>query len=80
MTKIRKKTLSIKIDYYERKELLHIMQMISSTASLSKNNHDKGAYYTAKYEWSLDYDGYDDYREEEINGQWCRIYKSKMNE
>lgn len=75
-----RKRIRIDITYVDRSELEYILSKIYGKVLSNRNSDFKRINDDTFYEFYLTHSIYNDYREEEINGVWYRIYKSKMNE
>ena len=73
-----KKTVQIIIAYHDVLELKTAMALIEDQILDVKTNHNTGRIGDVHFHWSLQYDGFQEYREEQIDGVWYCIYKSKM--
>ncbi len=78
--KATRKTIQIDIEYFDRSELGKIFDSILEQVTAGKTNHFESKDAERVYAWSLQFDVTNDFREEQINGVWCRIYKSRLNE
>ena len=77
-----KKSLEITIDYEDISDVSKIFDKIFSEIvgkRKSKNMFEKRTLGSAKYTFQITSFNSSDYREEFINGNWCQIFKSKMN-
>lgn len=75
-----KKTIQIEVEYYHKKELVNVFDSIIKQVSAGKSNHFENLNSENIYTWCINFDITNDFREEEIDGVWCRIYKSRLNE
>jgi len=55
------------------------LEAIRKQIMARQTNNASGRIGDVSYDWHYMFVGYDNWREEEINGQWCRVYQSKMN-
>jgi hypothetical protein len=78
--KATKKTLKIEIEYFDKTELNKIFRSIQDQVSTGNTNNFVSNESNYIYQWHIDFDITNDFREEQINGKWCRIYKSRLNE
>ena len=81
-SEIQKKTLEIKIDYENISDVSKVFDSIfTDMVGKRKNKHtyDKKQIGSSTYSYRItSWDDFE-YREELINGNWCQIFKSKMN-
>ena len=81
-TEIEKKSIEITIDYENISDVSKVFDMIFSEiagkrklGTLYGKRQIGSSTYNYRIRSSADYE----YREEMINGNWCQIFKSKMN-
>ena len=73
-----KKTVNIRISYHDVLELKKALALVEDQILDVRTNHNQGTIGDVYFDWNLQYAGYQEYREEEIDGVWYCIYKSKM--
>lgn len=78
--KANKKTLKIEIEYFDKTELHKIFRSIQDQVFKGNTNNFVSNESNYIYQWNIDFDITNDFREEQIDGKWCRIYKSRLNE
>lgn len=72
------KHLTIDIEYIDKAELRGILEQIQKQLHNGKC-FNREIFGTSIFEYRKSHLSFPDYREEKINGQWCIIYPSKMN-
>lgn len=77
--KATRKYFSLTIEYTDREEVTEAMKKIARKILAGKVKYDRDKENTAIYEWAIDSAEPVPYEEKIINGQWCRVYQSKLN-
>jgi hypothetical protein len=78
MSKVVKKVLNISLEYSDMDEVqMALFQMQSAIRGGKK--YDRVTYHSSIIEWATMKVSDIHYREEVINGEWCRVYQSKIN-
>lgn len=78
MSKVVKKVLNISLEYSDMDEVqMALFQMQSAIKGGKK--YDRVTYHSSIIEWGTMNLSDMEYREEVINGKWCRVYQSKIN-
>lgn len=80
--KATRKVFSLHIEYGSVAELEQALEKVRRKVTRRgvPVRYDRAMENTAIYEWSIENASVPQYREEFINGQWCQIYQSKINE
>lgn len=78
MSKVVKKVLSISLEYSDLNEVQTALWQMQSAIKGGKK-YDRVTYHSSIIEWSCIKASDMEYREEVINGKWCRVYQSKIN-
>ena len=79
MMKNCKKYLTINLRYTDELEFIRGLEAIRKQIMAYQTNHSSGSFGDVSFDWHYQYEQFADYREEQINGVWYRIYPSKMN-
>lgn len=76
-----RKVFTLHIEYGSVAELEQALEKVRRkvTRRGTPIRYDRAMENTAIFEWSIQDACVPEYREEFINGQWCQIYQSKMN-
>ena len=72
------KHLTIEIEYTDKDELRGILTQIQKELGNGKN-FNRQVFKTSLFQYRKSHLTFPDYREEKINGKWCMVYPSKMN-
>ena len=78
--KATRKLLSISLEFGSVNEVKDALNKIMLQLHNSPLRYDRMKIDTAICEWSITNESEPDYREEFINGNWCQVYQSKMNQ
>lgn len=76
--KLIRRNLSLNIEYSETTELKGILKRMLFQID-NGSRYEREATEDHLIEWSIETLELMNYREELINGQWCQVYPSKMN-
>ena len=80
MKATRRYQLEVNIDSGSRKEMIYALRELIDTINSSPERYDRRKINDAIMTYELQIYGNElEYREEQINGIWCQIYKSKMS-
>lgn len=80
MSKAKRKYLSLTIEFTDMAEVKEALRKISQQVAAGRSKYNRDKENTAIYEWAVSYVDPEPYEERLINGQWCQVYQSKMNE
>jgi hypothetical protein len=78
--KATRKSINISIEYGDINEAIQALRKVSKQIHTGQLRYDRRMQNTALVEWSISNAEPMEYREEIINGQWCQVFQSKMNE
>jgi hypothetical protein len=78
MSKVVKKVLNISLEYSDLSEVEMALYKLQDALKSGKT-YDRVTYHSSIIEWSCIKATDMEYREEVINGKWCRVYQSKIN-
>jgi hypothetical protein len=78
MSKVVKKVLNISLEYSDLSEVEMALYKLQDALKSGKT-YDRVTYQSSIIEWSTIKVADMDYTEQVINGQWCRVYQSKIN-
>jgi hypothetical protein len=77
--KARRKSLDISIEYQDRADAIQSLKKIILSLEGGNKVYDRICKDYLVCEWQIDYVDHPDYREELINGKWCIVIPSKIN-
>jgi hypothetical protein len=74
-----KKQLTITLEYTDTSEAIRQLHDIQLAILKKRKKYDRLFTNAVVVEWEIKTIVPFDYREEEINGVWCQVFQSKMN-